>query len=199
MDLDTFITRYDRPGTVVLLEGNREVLPEDGPRMEALARLLAERTKHMLFRSGNADGADAHFAKGVAALDPDRLQVVTPYSGHRRTYNEAGTTVDLGMVDLAAEPAVPYRTKEATPANAGLIDHYLDGARDRNAQKAPYLLRDTLKVTGSASAGLVPATCGLFYHVSTRPNSGTAHTMRVCQQLQVPVYDQHSWMRWLEP
>jgi hypothetical protein len=197
MDLETFIATYDKPGAVVLLEGNREVRPEDGPKLTALATLLAQRTQHMRFRSGNAGGADAFFAAGVVAVNPARLEVVTPYSGHRKAYNEAGTTVDLGMVNMAAEPEVPYQTKQATPANAGLVDHYLDGARDRNAQKAPYLLRDTLKVTGSVSAGLAPATCGLFYHISTKPTSGTAHTMRVCEQLGVPAYDQRVWMGWV--
>lgn len=197
MDLATFIATYDKPGAVVLLEGNRDVRPEDGPKLTALATLLAQRTMHMRFRSGNAEGADAFFAAGVVAVDRDRLEVVTPYSGHRKAYNEAGTTVDLGMVDMAAEPGVPYQTKQATPTNAGLVDHYLDGARDRNAQKAPYLLRDTLKVTGSVSADLAPATCGLLYHISTKPTSGTAHTMRVCEQLGVPAYDQRVWMGWV--
>jgi hypothetical protein len=59
----------------------------------------------------------------------------------------------------------------------------------------PYLLRDTLKVTGSAC--LAPATCGLFYHISAKPTSGTAHTMRVCEQLGVPAYDQRVWMGWV--
>jgi hypothetical protein len=197
MTLSTFISTYDQPGAVVLLEGNRDLRPGDGPKLEALAALMARSTKHMVFRSGNASGADAHFAAGVVAVDPARLQVVTPYSGHRKTYNEAGTTVDLGMVNMAAEPEVPYQTKQATPANAGLVDHYLEGARDRNAQKAPYLLRDTLKVTGSVSAGLAPATCGLFYHISTKPTSGTAHTMRVCELRGVPAYDQRMWMGWV--
>jgi hypothetical protein len=197
MTLHEFISTYDKPGAVVLLEGNREVRPADGPKLEALATLLARSTKHMVFRSGNASGADAHFAAGVVAVDRERLQVVTPYSGHRKTYNEAGTTVDLGMIDMAAEPAVPYQTKKATPGNADLVDHYLGGARDRNAQKVLYLLRDTLKVTGSPAAGLAPATCGLFYHVSNKATSGTAHTMRVCEQLGVPAYDQRVWMGWV--
>ena len=65
MDLPTFITTYDQPGAVVLLEGNRDVRPADGPKLTALATLLAQRTKYMRFRSGNAGGADAFFAAGV--------------------------------------------------------------------------------------------------------------------------------------
>jgi hypothetical protein len=197
MDLQTFIQRFDTPGSVVLLEGNREVHQEDAAKLEAMAKLLAQRTRHMIFRSGNAEGADALFAAGVVAVDGSRLQVVTPYSGHRKAFNQAGATVDLGQVDLLAEPQVPYLTKRATPVNAGLIDHYMDGGRDRNAQKAPYLLRDTLKVTGSHGAGLLPATCGLFYHVSKKKTSGTAHTMRVCAERGVPYFDQLNWFNWL--
>lgn len=86
MDLETFITTYDQPGAVVLLEGDRDVRPADGPKLTALATLLAQRTMHMRFRSGNAGGADAFFAAGVVAVDPARREVVTPYSWHRKAY-----------------------------------------------------------------------------------------------------------------
>ena len=62
---------------------------------------------------------------------------MTPSGGHRQRHNEAGTTVDRGRVDLAAEPQRASRTQQATPAHAGLVDHSLSGARDRVAQEAP--------------------------------------------------------------
>lgn len=108
MTLPTFIATYDQPAAVVLLQGNRDVCPGDGPTMQAAATLLARSTQHMRFRSGNAGGADAFFAAGVVAVDPARLEVVTSYSGHHRAYNRC-----------------------------------MEGARDRNALKAPYVLRDT--------------------------------------------------------
>jgi hypothetical protein len=102
MTLPTFIATYDQSAAVVLLQGNRDVCPGDGPTMQARS------TQHMRFRSGNAGGADAFFAAGVVAVDPTRLEVVTSYSGHHRAYNRC-----------------------------------MEGARDRNALKAPYFLRDT--------------------------------------------------------
>ncbi|MBW1660271.1 MAG: hypothetical protein JRJ48_07220, partial [Deltaproteobacteria bacterium] len=58
MTLDQFIDRYDKEGAVVLLEGKRKVPEDDKEKLIALGRLLASRTKKMIFRSGNAQGAD---------------------------------------------------------------------------------------------------------------------------------------------
>lgn len=73
MNLTEFIEKYDFKGSIVLLEGKRDVLPEDEAQLIALGKLLTERTQHILFRSGNASGADEFFSKGVAAVNSARL------------------------------------------------------------------------------------------------------------------------------
>jgi hypothetical protein len=43
MTLKTFLDRYDFPGSVVLLEGKREVKAEDAMLLEALGRNLPQK------------------------------------------------------------------------------------------------------------------------------------------------------------
>jgi hypothetical protein len=56
--LAEFINRFDQEGAVNLLEGKRKVLPADQDKLFLLGKLLAEKTTRMIFRSGNAAGAD---------------------------------------------------------------------------------------------------------------------------------------------
>jgi hypothetical protein len=84
MNISEFIKKYDVEGAVVLLEGKRNVLPEEQEKLTLVAQKLAEKTKSMRFRSGNAGGSDELFAKGIANVNPSRMEVVIPYTGHRK-------------------------------------------------------------------------------------------------------------------
>lgn len=84
MDLQEFKDEYDFEGSIVLLEGKRNVLDNDKAKLIALGKLLSSTTSHMVFRSGNAAGADQYFSEGVALVDKARLHVLTPYTGHRK-------------------------------------------------------------------------------------------------------------------
>ncbi|MCC5917951.1 MAG: hypothetical protein JJU02_11565, partial [Cryomorphaceae bacterium] len=85
MTLAECIERIDHPGSIVLLEGKRKVAAGDQVRLVELGKLLAAQTQHVVFRSGNAAGSDQFFSEGVAAVDKTRLEVITPYAGHRKT------------------------------------------------------------------------------------------------------------------
>jgi hypothetical protein len=196
VDLQTFITTYDHPGAIVLLEGKRNVLVNDQDKLTALGRLLASRTRHMIFRSGNADGADHFFSLGVAAVDAARLQVITPYAGHRRKYNLAGETFALDGIDLLREPEVMYHSKQ-NRRMASPIDRYMDGLQDRAAKSAAYIIRDTVKVTGTST--IPRATFGFFYDDLHDPRTGgTGHTIKTCIGNEVPFIDQRVWFAWLD-
>jgi len=80
----------------------------------------------------------------------------------------------------------------------GLIKRYRNiGRWEKHTIKLTYLLRDTLKVLGSSSLKLPPATCGIFYVNESNPLAGgTGHTIRVCQTEHVPVMDQKTWLAW---
>lgn len=196
MTLNDFIEQFDVEGSVVLLEGKREVAPKDAPRLTELGRLLASKTQHMTFRSGNAPGSDELFSQGVAEIDPRRLQVVTPYGGHRSKANQAYQTYSLDDIDLSAEPDIVYQSKTGG-RNDKLIDRFASGNRDRASIKAAYLVRDTVKVVGSST--IANASFGIFYDDLGDPcKGGTGHTMTVCNNNQVPYIDQSVWLPWID-
>ena len=124
MTLKEFIKEFDKAGSVVLLEGKRTVSESDKDKLVKLGKLLAESTRHMLFRSGNAKGADLLFSKGVISVNKTRLQVITPYIGHREELNQSHETISLDTIDLAAEPELIYQTRQNKKIG-NLVDQYV--------------------------------------------------------------------------
>jgi len=196
ISLTDFINTFDNPESIVLLEGKRTVLEGDQEQLVALGTLLASKTNHILFRSGNAPGADYLFCKGVASIDPARLQVIVPYKNHRQKENLAYSTVALDEINLLNEPQVVYESK-ANKKTAPLIDKYVSGDINSYTIKASYIIRDTVKVLGSKD--IPPANFGIFYDDLADPRKGgTGHTMNVCEKNGVVLIDQTVWMSWLE-
>jgi hypothetical protein len=196
LSLDEFINLYDKRGAVVLLEGKRKVLEEDKPKLEALGALLCSKTKFIQFRSGNAQGADEYFSKGVASINKNRLQVITPYFGHRKTKNIAGSTISLEEIDVLKEPKLIALSKQNTKTSE-LVDKYCSGMINRITLKAALMMRDTLKVLGTS---IIPkATFGIFYDdLLNAMQGGTGHTIKMCKELGVPYCDQKVWMDWVD-
>jgi hypothetical protein len=183
------------PDGVVLLEGRRSIPDEFADMAESLARHLASEFPALRFRSGNAEGADAAFSRGVAAVDPSRLQVVAPYPTHRKGLRYSEAIYDSpDSLSRLQEEEIASKTAEASPRIKGLItkrDH-----KGAAAAKALYLIRDTMKVTGHSETFPKPI-CALFYVNPGDPmEGGTGHTIRVCQQEGVPVVFQDSWEYW---
>lgn len=196
LTLKEFIKQQDKNNSIVLLEGKRKVLDADKPKLAALGKLLASNTSKMVFRSGNAAGSDQLFSDGVVAVDHKRLQVITPYSGHRKKTNLAYDTISLDEIDIAAEPEVAYQSK-SNKKTEKLIDKFIAGDKNRYTIKAAYIIRDTVKAIGTGE--IPPATFGIFYDDLKSPKTGgTGHTMNVCEQNNIPVIDQRVWMEWLE-
>jgi len=196
MTLKDFISEFDKEGTIVLLEGKRSVLENDQEKLVKLGKTLTESTKFMLFRSGNANGADLYFSQGVISVDKTRLQVITPYTKHRKETNYAHETISLDTINLLAEPELIYQTKQNKKIG-NLVDQYVSGNKNKHSIKAAYLLRDTLKVIGAGD--VKPASFGLFYDDLANPKTGgTGHTMMVCVNNKIPVIDQSVWFKWIE-
>lgn len=194
--LQSFIKAYDFDGSVILLEGKRIVNQEDERKLTVLGELLCREMKHARFRSGNAPGADELFTRGVAKVDPGRMEVILPYTGHRRQSSSGYSTLSLDDISLAAEPEVTYHTKSDS-RKAKLVDDFAEGISNHITIKAAYLLRDTIKVIGTRS-GIAKATFALFYDDLKNPGQGgTGHTMKVCRNNAVPFADQQVWMGWL--
>lgn len=197
MTLSEFIEQFDKENSIVLLAGKRKVLDADQQKLVSLGRLLASRTQKMIFRSGNADGSDSFFATGVAAVDNTRLEVITPYSGHRKKTNQAYTTHAIDTVPIAADSEVVYQTVQSNAPMKQLIEQYIAGKRDRLSIKAAYIIRDTIMAIGTDE--IKPATFGIFYDDLRNPqHGGTGHTMRVCQRNSIPKINQRVWFDWLK-
>lgn len=195
LTLDEFIEQYDKDGMIVLLEGKRNVAKEDAEKLTTLGKLLGARTSKMIFRSGNADGADAYFSTGVAENAFHRLQVITPYAHHRKKHNNAYETIALDQIDLASEPEVVYQSKKNKKTNS-MIDEFVSGRVNRVTIKAAYIIRDTVKVIGTKTTK--PAGFAFFYDDLLKPETGgTGHTMNICRENNVPFIDQRTWMKWL--
>jgi hypothetical protein len=198
LTLNDFILQYDIPGMVCLLEGKRKVLEEDQPLLQTLGKLLAASSKYIVFRSGNAKGADELFTVGVKSIDPNRLEIILPYTNHRKP--TAGDTYSLSLdeLNIASEPEIIYQTNAASVKNKKLIDRYVSGIRDKLSIKAAYLLRDTVKVLGDGKE-FSPAGFAFFYTASEDPFSGgTGHTVKVCQRNNVQWINQSVWMSWVK-
>lgn len=195
MTLNEFINQFDKDDSIVLLEGKRNVLEADKEKLTSLGKLLASRTEKMTFRSGNADGSDQLFSDGVTAVDHKRLQVITPYKGHRQKTNQAYETVSLDDINIAAEPEVIYQSK-GNKKMEKLIDKFISGDKNRFTIKAAYILRDTIKAIGTDE--IKPTTFGIFYDDLDKPlEGGTGHTMNICTQNNIPVINQKIWFNWL--
>ena len=195
MTLQQFIKQYDKPGAVVLLEGKRKVAEEDKPKLVELGRHLATETTHMIFRSGNASGSDAFFSEGVVSVDHKRLEVITPYDGHRKKTNKAFKTISLDEVNLDGEESIIEYSKE-NKKTKNLVDKYLEGSRNRFTIKASYIIRDTIKAIGTKD--IPPTTFGIFYDDLCDPMAGgTGHTMNICKLNNIPFINQEEWFGWL--
>ena len=142
MDLQAFQQQYNKPGTIILLEGKRLVKEADAAQLWALGKMLALALPEARFRSGNAPGADALFTEGVVSVDASRMELMLPYAGHRKKYASGIQTHPLDQINLAAEPEVLYQTAQHKNSR-NLVQRYLDGKRDQAAMQASYLLRDT--------------------------------------------------------
>lgn len=178
---------------VILLEGTRSLAREAAPRVEAFATHLAQCFPKAVFRSGNAPGSDQAFARGIAAVDVSRLEIVVPYTRHRLSERPNAVRV-LSLDDIDDDGELSRLTLAASPVYEKL---FASRAINASAAKAKYLLRDTLKITGDQTGDFAPATAGLFWINPLKPNTGgTAHTMRVCQKMGLPLWTQDNWENW---
>lgn len=185
------------PKPVILLEGTRQLPAEKRQVLASVGRRLAEAFPHAVFRSGNATGSDEAFGEGVATVPGAKLELVLPTPGMGRSRRPA-SAICLALDDLPLEERrhLARESFAASPENHRIFDLYLRGQAGNPAYaKAQYLVRDALKVCGSPSRQLAPATVALFFINTNGPTSGgTAHTIRLCERQEVPFFTQRDWL-----
>ena len=198
MNFQTFKDQLPISTSRIFLGGKRNVPEQDKVKLTHLGVLLATELPHVIFRSGNAEGSDALFSEGVCRADPSRFEAILPYENHRKkNLNPYSQTYSMDQVDLAADDDLVYYTK-SNKANSNLVNRYMDGHKDRNGMKAAYLFRDTMAIIGSKSLPLDPVSFAFFYIDPSDPlGGGTGHTMKVCQENNIPFLTQEIWMSWV--
>ncbi len=193
--LQPLLSRTTTP--VILLEGTRQLPAEKRQALADVGRNLAKAFPQAVFRSGNATGTDEAFATGVATVPGANLQLVLPTPGMGRLRRPASANC-LALDDLPLEERhhLARESFAASPENHRLFDLYLrDQSGNPAYAKAQYLVRDALKVFGSPALKLAPATVALFFINNIGPTSGgTAHTIRLCERQEVPVFTQRDWL-----
>lgn len=68
-----FLESIDFKDSIILLEGKRKEHLFDQPKLTESGEMFCKELKYVKFRSGNANGADNWFCKGVANIDPKDL------------------------------------------------------------------------------------------------------------------------------
>ncbi len=193
--IEPLLAGTDRP--VLLLEGTRNLPDHHRQTLTTMGRRLARTFPNTTFRSGNAPGADEAFALGAAAVPGSRLELILPTPGMGRARRPATATC-FSLHDLpdSERRHLAEASTRATPDCHRLFDLFLNGPTGNPAHsKSLYLVRDALKVLGSPGLGRPPATAALFYiDPATPTGGGTGHTIRLCQQNQIPVFTQEEWM-----
>lgn len=197
--LHQHLSLHARP--VILLEGTRKLPAQSHGQLRALTAWLCAEFPRAVFRSGNAEGTDSVFAHAVAECDPARLELVLPHDGMGRKRRPPGARcVALETMSDADLTGIVAVTRAAGRDAGRLGDYYLthrNGPSSAAISKAIYVLRDTLKVTGSEALGLDPAALGIFFVNEADPTGGgTGHTIRVCDGQGVPAITQTEWGSW---
>ncbi|KAF0189345.1 MAG: hypothetical protein FD168_600 [Desulfobulbaceae bacterium] len=93
-----------QPAPIILLEGTRAVPPSAEAALIALGRLLAQAFPQARFRSGNAEGSDTLFARGVESIDPSRMELIVPTAGQwqvEKYLRDSSGQIELYPVDIA--------------------------------------------------------------------------------------------------
>jgi hypothetical protein len=197
MTYDDFVTLVTASASpVILLEGMRDLPPHHAPILTRFATHLAKNFPNARFRTGNAIGSDEAFARGVAMVDPARLEYVLPYSSHRSSYRPSqATSIALDDTSTARIEEVVNTTVRVSPQYQRFAVNYFKRQTPRQKAIAQLILRDTLKVSGNDK--LATPVAGIFYVNPTDPNrGGTGHTVRVCRTAKIPVIIQSEWMQW---
>ena len=99
-------------------------------------------------------------------------------------------------INFAADREVILQSKNNKKTEK-LIDQFASGDKNQYTIKAAYIIRDTIKAIGTNE--IKPATFGIFYDDLENPmTGGTGHTMKVCEQNNIPIINQEVWFKWLQ-
>ena len=108
------------------MEGIRNLLTRDRPRLVEFAGGLARMLPQAMLRTGNAPGADQAFAEGVRNVNPNRLQYILPYKPHRKKKIDPRSQVyPIDAIPDSELQEACRQAMDATPGIAALLRLYM--------------------------------------------------------------------------
>jgi hypothetical protein len=194
MNLNDFIATNDYPESVLIMIGKRKVHKKDELKLVEIGELIASKSKHLKFRSGNAKGADDLFIAGVKKFKPDKIELILPYKNHRRNVSQYSTCFNVEDYILNDVSSVIEYAKQNSDTR--LIERYMNGDNNRHIQNVKYTLRNTLLILGGDK--LQKATCCIYYDdLENSLKGGTGYTVKLCKKNEIDCLNQSKWMNWL--
>lgn len=193
-DVIKYLSQFKKP--YVALEGSREITHEVSEKMENIAKILVTTLPNLIVRSGNADGADVAWAKGVNSVAPERLELFVPQKKVPKKNIVPGNRV-ITISDINPDFWEYARNLSC--------DNYLSPNGKRSGKAAwdrvktymqDYLIRDVFKVTGvplGKEKSIQVHIALLYINEKKKSGGGTGHTMRICKSLGVPVVEYDVW------
>lgn len=195
MTFDQFKSEFDTENSTLLFASNQEVSEIDLELVEKLAQQLANSTEHFVFRSGCSNPAEELFCKEIAEVDSEFLEIITPYTGFKDGQLPTHNVVSLDDMDLLEQSEIQYQATQHQKFGP-FISQILSGNRHRGNMGAAFTLRDMALLMG---ADEFPKSTVVLTVVDTlRPERGPMGFLsQRCDALQIPVYDQRVWGKFL--
>jgi len=197
-DVITWLSQFETP--YVALEGSRTIPSEVAAKMETIAIRLVSKIPSLIVRSGNAEGSDVSWAKGVNSVDPARLELYVPQKKVPKKHIVSGNRVIT--ISDASYDHLNYAASLS-------CENYLSSDGRKKGKEAweklrswhhNYLVRDVFKVTGVPQNTEKPIKTHLailYIDPSKKNGGGTGHTKRICDALHVPVIEYNVWKDYL--
>ena len=193
-DVIKYLGQFKKP--YVALEGSRTITHEAAEKMEKIAKILVTALPNLIVRSGNAEGSDIAWARGVNSVAPEKLELFVPHEKVPKKNIVPGNRV-ITISDMPSD-FMEY-------AKGLSCDNYLS-TNGRQSGKAAwdrlrphqqiYLIRDVFKVTGVPFGKEKPIKTHLallYINTKKKNGGGTGHTKRICERLGVPVVEYETW------
>ncbi|HAP68094.1 MAG TPA: hypothetical protein DCQ99_10105 [Nitrospinae bacterium] len=193
-DVIKYLGQFKKP--YVALEGSRTITHEAAEKMEKIAKILVTALPNLIVRSGNAEGSDIAWARGVNSVAPERLELFVPQKNMPKKNIVTGNRV-ITISDI--NPDFWKYAKKLSCENYLSVDGKKFGksAWDKIKRwQQPYLIRDVFKVTGVPFGKEKPIKTHLallYINTKKKNGGGTGHTMRICERLGVPVIGYETW------
>ena len=190
----TFSQKHQIAPVLVFFGKRNKLSASESANLQQIGLLLQDACPEIIFRAGNQTGADKDF---IRRINPARLQIVPPYTGHRQNHIPPGASV-FPLDQIQLPKTAIYYFKSVRPA---LYTQWQNKEKNTGYANSLYLLRNLAMVYGFKKDGIKypQASFGLYYDDLAHPNSGgTGFTKAACTFKGISALNQTHWLNWLQ-